>query len=250
MLQEFIENFKKKNPRFIGAKVIMSRSRQSDPLVVEKFLDEMLDLQNKFPDLICGFDLVGQEDEGRPLKDFLLLFLKKSKQIDYFFHAGETNWYGTQVDENLVDAIMLETKRIGHGYALNKHPELAKLVKERDICLEVSPVSHQILHLVKDQRNHPLAYFLANNFPMVISSDDPSFFGADPLSHDFYITFLGIASARADLRMLKQLAYNSIKYSCMNPKLKEVAFQKWTLEWDTWIQEIIFKQLEKYKHIF
>lgn len=34
--------------------------------------------------------------------------------------------------------------RIGHGYALAKHPTLLQLVKERDIAIEINPLSNQV----------------------------------------------------------------------------------------------------------
>ena len=50
----------------------------------------------------------------------------------------------TVVDQNLFDAILLNTTRIGHGYALSKHPVLMKIVKERGIAVEVDPISNQV----------------------------------------------------------------------------------------------------------
>ena len=63
------------------------------------------------PKFVVGFDLVGQEDLGRPLVDFADLLL--DQKIPYFFHAGETNWQGQPTDTNLADAILLSAKRIG-----------------------------------------------------------------------------------------------------------------------------------------
>lgn len=206
---------------------------------MEEYLNEAVTLKSQFPNFMCGFDLVGQEDLGKPLQEFIPELLGTPNTMDFFFHAGETNWYGTTTDENLFDAVMMHPKRIGHGYALNKHPLIVDLVKQLDICIEVNPLSNQVLHLVKDLRNHPAAYFIANNFPMVVSSDDPSFWNAAPLSHDFYVTFLGIASAHADLRLLKQLAINSIKYSCMSPNQKAAAFKKWRFSWNRWIKDVV-----------
>ena len=69
-----------------------------------------------------GFDLVGAEDSLRPLiyyAEHLLRFRKRQKEegvdIPFIFHAGETLGDGTEADLNLYDAILLGTKRIGHG---------------------------------------------------------------------------------------------------------------------------------------
>ena len=71
---------------------------------------------------LVGFDLVGPEDTTKPLIDYLVPLLRfKDRQkelgldIPFIFHAGETPGDGTAVDDNLYDAILLGTKRIGHG---------------------------------------------------------------------------------------------------------------------------------------
>lgn len=90
-----------------------------------------------------------------------------------------------------------------------------------------------------DQRNHPATVFFSRDMPIVISSDDPSFWEATPLSHDFYAAFLGITTSTSDLRTLKKLAKNSIKYSSLNADEKEIAYEKWQEKWDEFIQSLI-----------
>ena len=71
---------------------------------------------------MVGFDLVGPEDNTKPIVDYLVPLLRfKDRQkelgvdIPFIFHAGETLGDGTAADDNLYDAILLGTKRIGHG---------------------------------------------------------------------------------------------------------------------------------------
>ncbi|MBK9026097.1 MAG: hypothetical protein IPL69_19670 [Saprospiraceae bacterium] len=44
----------------------------------------------------------------------------------YYFHAGESN---RNNNSDIVEAIMLRSKRIGHGLALIKHPALMDKVR-------------------------------------------------------------------------------------------------------------------------
>ncbi|XP_061390444.1 adenosine deaminase 2-like, partial [Musca vetustissima] len=237
--KETLDTFMAANPNFIGSKLIYAPTRNINDEGMEHFIKTCIEIKAKFPDFLAGFDLVGQEEPGRPLKDFIPQLLNIPDNIDFFFHAGETNWYGSDVDENLIDAVLLGSKRIGHGFALVKHPLVLQMIKERNIAVEVNPISNQVLQLVSDFRNHPCTHLFADNYPVVISSDDPSFWKATPLSHDFYIAFLGIASAHSDLRLLKKLAMNSINYSSLSPEQKIVALQKWQAQWDVFIADIV-----------
>jgi len=54
------------------------------------------------------------------------------------------DWQETASDYNLVDALLLNTTRIGHGYALVKHPVLKEKIRQRGIAVEVNPISNQV----------------------------------------------------------------------------------------------------------
>lgn len=224
-----LDRFMSDYPDFYGAKLIYAPLRMVDVDTVKKYIKIAKAIKKKLPDFFAGFDLVGQEDLGVPTAEFLPLLVEAADDLDYFFHAGETSWNGIS-DENIIDAIVLNTKRIGHAFALAKHPLLMEEVRKRDIALEVNVISNAVLKLVQDIRNHPLATYLARGLPVVLSSDDPGIWEADPLSHDFYVTFMGVASRHADLRLLKKLALNSLYYSTYPDKDKIVyEFEKrWT----------------------
>ena len=106
----------------MGAKAIFSTGRnglKSEHL--SKVINKYITLRDIAKNFIVGFDLVGQEDTGAPLKDFEkeLDNLQNQHNTTFYFHAGETNWFGYKTDDNLYYAIKYNTKRIGHAYVLN-----------------------------------------------------------------------------------------------------------------------------------
>ena len=107
---------------FVGAKIIYSTLRHMEPDELEWYLEDCLALAQEFPHLVAGFDLVAHEDSLKPLIHYygpLAKFVERQKElgihIPFIFHAGETLGDGTDADLNLYDAILLGTKRIGHG---------------------------------------------------------------------------------------------------------------------------------------
>ena len=61
--------------------------------------------------------------------------------------TGESDWQGSPTDLNIIDALLLNTTRMGHGYAMAKHPEAKKLAIEKNIPIEVNPISNQVKKL-------------------------------------------------------------------------------------------------------
>ena len=179
--------------------------------------------------------MVGQEDKGRPLIDFAPLLAAADAPL--YFHAGETATVGGAADLNLVDAHLLGSKRLGHGYALAHHPRLRAAVKAAGIALEVCPLSNQVLMLVDDLRNHPLATFMSEDLPVTLAPDDPALWGAVGASHDWAMAYLAMDD-RAGLAALKQLAQNSIDFSALPAAQKNAAKATWANAWDAAVATI------------
>lgn len=239
MMKQVADQFLADHPDFLGVKYIYAPRRKVDNGTMDDYIKNFKAMKKAYPDFLIGFDLVGQEDSGQPLRSFVDQLLQIAGDAKFFFHAGETDWNGMSTDMNLVDAVLLNTTRIGHGYALVKHPAVMKEVKKRGIGIELNPISNQVLALVKDLRNHPASVMFAQDYPIVVSSDDPGLWGASGLSYDFYEAFMGMASRNADLRMLKQLCLNSLQYSALSGEDKRKAIMRWESKWNKFLDVTI-----------
>ena len=66
----------------------------NNSVILQQVKDSINYLQ-KYPKYFAGYDLVGQEDPGIPLVNYIDALLYPSRQnppikLPYFFHAGET----------------------------------------------------------------------------------------------------------------------------------------------------------------
>lgn len=239
--QEVADEFMQGNTDYCGTHMIFAPSRGVSDETFSEYIPLAQTLMANHPGFFVGFDLVGQEDKGRPLIDYadaLIAAKQNDPNLKYFLHAGETDWQGASTDINIIDALLLNTSRIGHGYAIVKHPEAKRLAKERDVPLEICPISNQVLGLVHDLRNHPGAILIQEGFPLVISSDDPATWDLKGLSYDFYEAFMGMAGRDMDLRLLKRLVLNSVKYAGFVDENKRQLCQELVLgKWDAFMAD-------------
>ena len=74
--------------------------------------------------------------------------------------------------------------RIGHGTAAGKCLETMELLVQKDICIEICPISNRRTGAVKAKEAHPVKEFIKNNVPFIICSDNPGIHMAN-LSCDY-----------------------------------------------------------------
>lgn len=171
-----------------GLKIIYCAPRSIPKKMMQREIDDCIDLKQKFPDLICGFDLVGAEDRPNNIgfyKDELLSMQKRCRglglHVPFFFHAGETllDCGGSSLPQNsnLYDAVLFGARRVGHGFSLLKHPVLVEKFRQLRICIELCPTSNELLHLCRNVKEHPFSQILAAGVPCTVNSDNTSLFG-------------------------------------------------------------------------
>jgi adenosine deaminase CECR1 len=167
---------------------------------------------------------------------------------------------GTDTDGNLVDALLLGSKRIGHGFALAKHPYVMQQMKAKGICLELCPISNEILGLTPRVGGHAMYQLLANNVHCTVSSDNGALFryvvttprlsflhicvcfvrrkangnNRSSLSHDFYQVMVG----KADMGLFgwKQLAMWSIDHASLNEEERDNMKYEWNQQWNEFLK--------------
>ncbi|XP_017844202.2 adenosine deaminase 2 [Drosophila busckii] len=236
--------FRSSHTDFIGMKLIYAPVRQYNDSKLNIYLRNAQILKAHFPNFVVGFDLIHFGNEcDLPALSTNLQLLHISKEIDFYFHAGESRCVhrtaATEPDENLIDALLLGSKRIGNALNLPLHPEVLKAMRRLNVAAEVCPLSNHYMQYVNDMQQHPAAYLIAAGYPMVIGSDYPYLWNAAPLTDDFYVAFVGIANSGANLRLLKQLALNSFLYSSLHGDEKAHAIAKWRRNWDQWIVSFV-----------
>lgn len=116
---------------------------------------------------VCALDLAGDES-AFPTRLFRELFIQaKEWQIPFTIHSGECG----SVD-NIREAIELGARRLGHGIALEKSPELRLLCKEKGIGIEMCPTSNLQTKAVEGLDSYPLKQFLEEGLLVSVHTDN------------------------------------------------------------------------------
>ncbi|KAL2275041.1 hypothetical protein FJTKL_02580 [Diaporthe vaccinii] len=248
MIIQEVERFQKEktggDAYFAGLKIIYCCPRSYPKEKVANGLAECLRFKQRWPTWIAGFDLVGEEGKGKPLSAFVPEFLQFQKdcneagvgEIPFLFHCGETLESGSETDDNILDALLLGSRRIGHGFSLARHPYLMERMKKAGVCVELCPISNEVLGLTPRVGGHAMYGMLANNVHCTVSSDNGTLFNST-LSHDFYQAMIG----KPDMTLFgwKQLINWSLDHSCLSPAEHRDAQRAWEMRWERFLDEAI-----------
>ncbi len=183
---------------------------------------------------VVGVNIVGAENHHIAMRDYglhmnMFAFLKSQfPNVKLSLHAGELV-LGMVPPEGLrshiSEAVMVaRANRIGHGIDIPHEANAIDLLKhmaKNKIALEVNLTSNKDILGVKGG-DHPLSIYRAFKVPYVISTDD-SGISRNNLSGEYLIY---IRDYRPTYKELKNTAYNSIRFSFLTDKEKEIELKK------------------------
>lgn len=152
-------------------------------------------LQQKYPDMFIGFDMVGGEDCGKDLAYYAPVL--RDASVPIIMHAGETL---DPDNRNIEHALDLGIRRLGHGFNLYRFPDVEKRVKAANVMLEVCPISNQLLGYSPDLGRHPAAGYIKRGLNVTINSDDCAIFDTAYITDDLLAAYLCWDLSMADIR--------------------------------------------------
>ena len=129
---------------------------------------------------VVGVGLGGLEAQFPPEPYAPVFELAKAEGLGSVPHAGEVA--GPESIRGALEA--LRADRIRHGIRAVEDPELVAELAEREIVLDVSPVSNLRTGAVASLAEHPLPKLVAAGVLCSISTDDPAMFDTD-LTRDY-----------------------------------------------------------------
>jgi len=189
---------------------------------------------------IVGYDLIAEEDKTQKQNAFRDAWVKTNElslryrvgdaSFNYYMHAGESEWLS---NDNVVDAVLLGAKRIGHGFNIALRPGILEEAKSKNICLEVCPISNQMLHYTPDLRGHFVNALFRQGLPICLSSDDPVMYGYNGMTADYWAA---VVAWDLTLQQLKTIVWNGIRYSSLRYSKKVTMLVELEVKWNDWIR--------------
>ena len=251
---EDAKNYAVEKGKTFTLRLIMSASRTKNGSDIKASIREDLDWIHRHWDdfkdgdqrIIVGYDLVSEEDRGydtNEIADALFNDDGTLTDIPFYFHDGESCWAD---DTNLISAVALRSRRVGHGINLYHFPKVMEKALADGMAIEVCPISNQLLRYTQDLRTHPIAEYMKRNFKCVICNDDPQIFNYNGLAYDFWEIYY---SQLIGLGGIKRLVFNSIECSALSEEIKQKSLEMLTRRWNDFIASL-FVKIDKEKSLF
>jgi adenosine deaminase len=161
---------------------------------------------------VVGFGLSNDERRGVTTEFAPAFAIAERAGLRLVPHGGEL--LGPSSVRTCVES--LHAQRLGHGVRSVEDPALLAEVVERDIALEICPVSNVALGVYSDLTSVPLPELLAAGATVALGADDPLLFGSRLAAQ--YATMR--AAHELTDETLAELAAMSVRASCAPDEVK------------------------------
>lgn len=166
---------------------------------------------------VCALDLAGDESMY-PTSGFRDLFQEARRlEMPFTIHSGETGSV-----ENVRTAYELHARRIGHGIALKKDPELLRLYSEAGIGVEMCPTSNFQTKAVQSWEEYPLMQFLEKGIKVSINTDNRTV-SATTMTEELTRIYQQYGK---DDQLIMKLLQNAAE-TAFNPEVIDIFKEKW-----------------------
>ena len=162
---------------------------------------------------VVAIDLCAAEVEGFCQKFVEPIKLAREYGYRVTIHAGETG-----IGKNVLEAVeLLGAERIGHGVYIRNCEEAYKIVKEKNITLEMCPTSNVQTKAVSSFSDHPIYDFYKDGLKVTLNTDNRTVSNTN-MTKEIEITAneFGI-----DYEDYKKIYYNSVDSSFADEDIKE-----------------------------
>ncbi len=117
---------------------------------------------------LVGFDMAGDE-VNYPQKKFAPLIDEiNTRGVHLTLHAGEC----PHCEQNIVDAVNMGTKRIGHGVMSKAIPEFWEALRNKKVVLEMAPTSNFQTKSIESLAEYPFKKFYDAGLHVTINTDN------------------------------------------------------------------------------
>lgn len=199
----------------IQVRLLVTIVREFGVKVAEEVLELALDYQDRG---VVGLDLAGHE-ETHPGKPFADVFQRaRQAGLNVTIHAGEVG-----DASNVREAVeLLGAQRIGHGVRAIEDHRVVRLLRERNVVLEVCPTSNLQTGVTHAFTQHPLRDLYHLAVPITINTDDPSI--SDTTLTDEYL--VAVTAMGFSTRDIQKTILNAAHAAFLPQDEKQALIQK------------------------
>ncbi len=166
---------------------------------------------------ICAADLAGAEAQY-PMTDFVELFTNtKRLGMPFTIHAGECGNI-----KNILDAVEIGARRIGHGIAMRGNKEVQKRLQQAGVGVEMCPFSNLQTKAVPRIEEYPIQEFLSTGLQVTVNTDNRTVSNTSLVKE---LALVQNACAVTDEQVI-QLMKNAADIAFANDEVKQKMYQR------------------------